>query len=170
MSLQGLKIYLLFTSFSLDLKVWQQISGCYTSMSFYMEESTLYIVADVSALVCIWGYDSMCTRDKGKHTALFLSRRQAQNIWDFATLCPVVWLLEKWRSGSPTTPPPWVLLELCKASGGPASAGSWISTCRKGMELFWDRWECLRDSSAQCFVLPLVWSMPIFYYFIYNVI
>ena len=47
-----------------------------------------HIVADVSALVCIWGYDSMCIRDKGKHTALRLSRRQAQNIWDFAHSVP----------------------------------------------------------------------------------
>lgn len=64
------------------------------------------------------------------------------------TLCSAVALSEKWGLGSATTPLPWVLPGLCEASGGPALAGTWISTPRKGTELFWDRWEHLGDSSS----------------------
>lgn len=130
----------------------------------------LYIVADISALVCIWRYDSMCIRDKGTQLCARAEGR-LKIFGSLPVLCPVVWLLEKWGSGSPPTPPPSVLLGMSKAPGGPALAGTGISTPRKGRELFWDRWEHRGDSSSvQCFVLSLVWSMSISEYFFYKVI
>lgn len=111
----------------------------------------------------------MCMRDKGKHTALCLTTRQAQNVQDFArSLCSGLIIGE--MKVSPTAAPHGLLLGLCKASGGPDSPGTRISTPVKGFEYSG------RDESTwgQLFCLVYCASTGIehawFCYLFYNVI
>lgn len=92
-----------------------------------------HIVADISAAVWTWGCDPMCIRDKGKHTALCLTARQAQNTQGFAHSLSTGWIIGEMK-GSPTAPPHGELLGLCRASGGPDLPGTRISTSVKGFE------------------------------------